>query len=81
MRLHPRLPLRRTRAVALAAAFWCSPLGTLLAIACAAHLIWTVLRIAGLPYAPAFELTRRVRWVAAAMLAASWLFVALRNGP
>jgi hypothetical protein len=65
----------------LAAAFYCSPLGTLLALASAAHLLWTALRIAGLPYAPALQLTRRARWAAAATLAASWLFVALRNGP
>ena len=65
----------------LAAAFWCSPLGTLLALACAAHVLWTALRIAGLPYAPDVQLTGRVRWVAAATLAASWVFLALRNGP
>jgi hypothetical protein len=65
----------------LGAAFYCSPLGTLLALAAAAHLLWTALRIAGLPYAPAFQLTRRTRWAAVAMLAASWFFVALRNGP
>jgi len=65
----------------LAAAFSCNPLGTLLALASAAHVLWTALRLAGLPYAPALQLTRRSRWAAAAALAFSWLFVALRNGP
>ena len=55
----------------LAAAFCCNPLGTLLALASAAHVLWTALRLAGLPYAPALQLTRRSRWAAAAALAAS----------
>ena len=58
-----------------------SPLGTLLAIACAAHLIWTALRLAGLRRAPAIALTPRARWAAAAALAANWIFVALRATP
>ena len=58
-----------------------SPLGTLLALACAAHLIWTALRLAGLPLAPAISLTPRARWAAAAALAANWIFVALRAAP
>jgi len=54
------------------------PLGTLLAVASAAHVLWTALRIAGLPYAPAFQLTRRARW-AAAPRSLSWLSSRLRN--
>jgi hypothetical protein len=63
----------------LAASFSQSPLGALLALACAGHILWTLLRIAGLPYAPVVEPTRRVRWVAAFALAGNWLYVALRN--
>jgi len=58
-----------------------SPLGTLLALLCAAHVLWTALRLAGLPYAPALELTRRARWAAVTALAANWLFVALWSAP
>ena len=58
-----------------------SPLGTVLALACAAHVLWTALRLAGLPYAPALEITRRTRWVAGSALAANWLFVALWGAP
>jgi Protein of unknown function (DUF2752) len=54
-----------------------SPLGTVLAVACAAHVVWTALRLSGLPYAPALELTRRARWAAVSALAANWLFVAV----
>lgn len=65
----------------LLTAFSSSPLGTLLAFACAAHLIWTALRLAGLRRAPVLALTPRMRWAAAAALAANWLFVALRAAP
>jgi hypothetical protein len=58
-----------------------SPLGTLLALAAVVHVAWTALRLAGLPYAPRFDVTRRTRWVAAAALAANWLFVMLRDRP
>ena len=58
-----------------------SPLGAALAIACAAHLAWTLLRLAGLRSAPRIELTPRLRWAAAAALAANWIFVALRAAP
>jgi len=58
-----------------------SPLGAALAIACAAHLGWTLLRLAGLRSAPRIELTPRLRWAAAAALAANWIFVALRAAP
>jgi hypothetical protein len=55
-----------------------SPLGALLAVACAAHALWTLLRLCGLPWAPHFEVTRRVRWAAAVALAANWAFLAVR---
>ena len=63
----------------LGAAFLASPLGALLALACAAHLLWTGLRLCGLGWAPHLEPTRRLRLTAAAALAASWAFVALRS--
>ncbi|MGZ6142136.1 MAG: DUF2752 domain-containing protein [Myxococcales bacterium] len=62
----------------VAAAFASSPLGALLFCACAAHLAWTALRLCGLPWAPALEPTRRLRWTAAAALAANWAFLVLR---
>lgn len=65
----------------LAAAFLSSPLGTALALACAAHAGWTALRLAGLPWAPRIPLGARTRWACALALAANWLFVALRIGP
>jgi hypothetical protein len=61
-----------------AAAFSSSPLGAVLAIACAAHLVLTLLRLCGLPFAPLVQPTRAVRWTAAAALAANWAFLALR---
>ncbi len=65
----------------LAAAFSFNPLGALLAIACAAHLVWTALRLAGLAGAPRLSLTRRARWAAAVALAANWAFVVARHRP
>ena len=59
-------------------AFLSSPVGFLLALACAAHLLWTLLRLCGLPYAPGFAVTRRVRWAALVALAANWAFLAVR---
>ncbi len=61
-----------------AAALSASPLGALLALACAVHLLWTALRLCGLPYAPVLEPTRRLRWAAAGALAANWIFLVLR---
>ena len=61
-----------------APAFLSSPLGTSVALAAAAHLLWTALRIAGLPYAPRLTMTPRLRWAAAAALAANWAFLAVR---
>lgn len=62
-----------------AAAFLASPLGALLALACAAHLLWTALRLCGLPWAPHLEPSRRLRWTIGAALLANWAFVALRS--
>ena len=64
----------------LAAAFSHNPLGAVLALACAGHILWTLLRTAGVPYALAVEPTRRARWLAAFALAGNWLYVALRDG-
>jgi len=55
-----------------------NPLGTLLAFAALIHVIWTALRLAGLPWAPKIELTVQVRLACAVALAANWLFVAWR---
>ena len=61
-----------------AAALAASPLGALLFCACALHLLWTALRLCGLPFAPFVKPTRRLRWAAAAALAANWAFLVLR---
>lgn len=63
----------------LGAACLASPLGALLALACAAHLGWTLLRLCGLPWAPRLESTRGLRWTAAAALAANWAFLVVRS--
>ena len=63
----------------LTAAFLTSPLGTLLALVCALHLGWTLLRLAGLPWAPSIEPTRRVRWGTAALIAGNWAFLVVRG--
>lgn len=53
-----------------------SPLGLLLALACAAHLLLTCARLAGLPFA----LRARIpRWLVAAAVAANWMFLVLRS--
>ena len=62
-----------------AAALFSSPLGALLALACAVHLCWTMLRLGGLGWAPHLQPTRRLRFTAAAALAANWAFVALSS--
>jgi hypothetical protein len=59
-------------------AFLASPLGALLALACAAHAVWTLLRLCGLPWAPQVAVTRGVRWAAALALLANWAFLAVR---
>ena len=58
-----------------------SPLGTLLAVAGAAHAAWTALRFSGLPWAPAIDAGTRMRWACAVALAANWMFVAFRTHP
>lgn len=62
----------------LARAFASSPLGALLAIACAAHLAWTALRLCGLRWAPQLSPSRSLRWAALGALAANWAFLVLR---
>ncbi len=61
------------------AALSASPLGTLLALVCALHVGWTLLRLCGLRWAPFVEPTRKVRWGAALAIAANWAFMALRD--
>lgn len=61
----------------LLAAVDASPLGTLLALLCAAHVVWTLLRFAGLPWAPLIP-PRAARWAAAFAVAANWLFMVAR---
>jgi hypothetical protein len=63
----------------LLAALSASPLATLVALASAVHVLWTALRVAGLPFAPRIEMTPALRWAAALAIAANWLFVALRG--
>lgn len=63
----------------LGAALLASPLGTLLALACAAHLIVTALRLAGVSVSlPAPDLSMRSRLALALLLALNWAFVAAR---
>jgi hypothetical protein len=59
-----------------AALSW-SPLATLAAIAAAAHVGLTALRLCGFPFAPRIDATPRLRWMAAVALAANWMFVVL----
>ncbi len=55
------------------AALGANPLGALLALVCAVHLLWTLARIAGLPWAPrTTTATRPLRIAALALLAANW---------
>jgi hypothetical protein len=61
----------------LGAAFSASPLGALLAILCAVHVVWTLLRLAGLPWAPRLP-ARPLRWTALAALGANWVFLVWR---
>jgi hypothetical protein len=70
----------------LSSAFHASPLGAVLAIACAAHLLWTALRCLGLRWGPAIP-TRigtaalPVRVAAVVLLAANWAYVAAHGPP
>lgn len=59
-----------------AAAVAASPLGAALALACAAHLLWTCARAAGLPFAPR---ARVPRWLLVSAVAANWVFLVLRS--
>ena len=52
-----------------------SPLGLGLALSSAAHVVWTALRLCGLPYAPRIAAGPRLRWAAAAALGANWIFL------
>lgn len=64
------------------AAVAASPLGAILAALCAVHVVWTVLRLAGLRLAPAsMPATPRVRAAAVALLAANWVFLVLHGPP
>ena len=60
------------------AALSASPLGALLALLCAVHLLWTLLRLLGLPYEPQLRFSPPLRWAAMAALAANWVFLAVR---
>jgi hypothetical protein len=62
----------------LADAFLASPLGAVLALVCAAHVLWTAARLCGFPYALSIEPTRRLRWTAGVALAANWAFLVLK---
>ena len=56
------------------AAFSSSPLGALLALTCALHVLWTLLRLAGMPWAPQVQ-ARTLRFTALAALGANWVFL------
>jgi hypothetical protein len=62
----------------LPAALHASPLGTLLALLCLVHAVWTLLRLFGLPYAPRLPPpTRALRWSAGFAILLNWVYVAL----
>jgi hypothetical protein len=62
----------------IAAAVRSSPLGTLLALVCLLHAVWTLLRLLGLPYAPRlFRPTRALRYGAGFAILLNWAYVAL----
>jgi hypothetical protein len=68
----------------VAAALRANPLGAVLALCCAAHLVWTALRCAGLRWAPAVPRLgsgTRLRLAAVALLAANWAYVAALGSP
>ena len=61
-----------------AQALHASPLGTLLALICLSHALWTLLRLLGVPYAPRLpQPTRALRATAAVAIALNWVYVAL----
>jgi uncharacterized protein DUF2752 len=62
----------------LGAALRASPLGTLLAVVCLLHALWTLLRVFGLPYAPRLAPpTRGLRFAAGFAILLNWAYVAL----
>ncbi len=65
----------------IGAALASSPLGTLLALVCAVHVVWTALRLCGLRWAPRFAMTAPLRWTAAFALLANWVFLVARGAP
>ena len=61
-----------------AAAVRASPLGTLLALACLLHALWTLARLCGLPYAVRLPRpTRPLRYCAGFAILLNWAYVAL----
>lgn len=63
---------------ALGDALRASPFGAALALACAAHVGWTALRLAGLRWAPRAPPPRATAIALGAALVSSWIFVAVR---
>ena len=62
----------------LHAAIHASPLGTLLALVCLLHALWTLLRLLGVPYAPRIpQPTRMLRYAAGFAILLNWAYVAL----
>ncbi|HEX4386491.1 MAG TPA: DUF2752 domain-containing protein [Myxococcales bacterium] len=62
----------------LAAALRASPLGTLLALACLVHALWTLARLFGLPYALKLpQPTRLLRYSTGFAILLNWAYVAL----
>ena len=62
----------------LAGALHASPLGALLALACLAHALWTVLRLCGLPWAPRLPSPgRALRYAGGVAILLNWAYVAL----
>jgi len=60
------------------AALSANPLGALLALACALHLVWTLARLCGLPYAPAAPRAtahRSLRIAALALVLVNWTYL------
>jgi hypothetical protein len=54
-----------------------SPLGALAALACAVHIAWTLLRLAGFPYAPRLpQATTALRRSAVVAIVLNWAYVA-----
>jgi hypothetical protein len=62
----------------LGAAARASPLGTLLALVCLVHAVWTLLRVFGFPYAARLPSpTRPLRYAAGFAILLNWAYVAL----